>query len=61
MVVKKALSVYGGEIRVSWDTACYLHVCGFHERILDKESVLARIESIKRLVEIAGKILGSKH
>ena len=42
--------------RAWWDAASYLHVWGFHEAKLDIDSVKARVEDVKRLLENIKKL-----
>ena len=42
--------------RAWWDAASYLHVWGFHEAKLDIDSVKARVEDVKRLLENVRKL-----
>ena len=42
--------------RAWWDAASYLHVWGFHEAKLDIDSVKARVEDVRRLLENVKKL-----
>ncbi len=41
------------DIRRFWDAAWFIHTEGFHEERLKKEEIEARLEDIKKLIEIA--------
>jgi len=55
-VVKKLRDRVEG-LREAWDVANYLHVWGFHEGKLDKESIEMRIPSIEKLLRSLEEIV----
>ncbi len=56
--VVRILTRYLGDIiDISWDTANYLHVWGFHEAKLDSEGVRRRLSRIEKLINEAKRIL----
>jgi hypothetical protein len=50
----------GDWFRSSWDTACALHVWGFHEAKFGAEDVKRRLPSIERMVTETQKIVEKK-
>jgi hypothetical protein len=50
--VRKLSDKISIDVQISWDSANYLHVFGFHEAKLEAENVKARIPLIKRLIEL---------
>ncbi len=45
--------------RAWWDSANYLHIWGFHEAKLDIDSIKARIEDIRKLLESIKRLSSS--
>ena len=53
----RGLSQRVPEARRWWGAANYLHLWGFHEAMLDAESVGARLGDVRKLVEAVSKLL----